>query len=192
MRSMLLLCCLATMSSCKPKSYPRYYELEAEQSVLIAQEGDEAYVAPKMASILAELDAVPDNAREKAKARALVATLSEAQSRVKREREARAAEVAAAAKPQAPSRGPWGDPRAGGGLPEPVERRKAVPAIGMAEASFSEYYGNCFSRGPDQSDGNGGVITTLVPVHSMACQNFAGKIYGFQNGKLAYFYPEPP
>jgi hypothetical protein len=90
---------VASLSGCRKKSNPAFYQLESEQSVLLARDGDDAFASPELAAVLTKLEAFPEDALEKPRAEALVVKLKAGQARVKAERapKPRPAAVGAAA-----------------------------------------------------------------------------------------------
>jgi hypothetical protein len=156
----LLLCLLLPalmLTGCRKKSSKEFHKLEADQSILVAREGDDAYVSPEMDAIIAGLQAIPGDALEKERAAALVATLSAEKARVQ-------AEKAAAAAPKPPPEDPFAGrtPEPTPSNPEPTPPpEEAAPAeaadagepaepwSGMDEKRFVAKFGSCFSAAPE-------------------------------------------
>ena len=147
MRSILvLLALLAGLSACGKKTYKQFYELDARQTLLVADQGDAAYELPEMDDIITALDAVPDNAREKDRAIALVTQLKAERARVKAESAPPVAVVPPPRSPEvvAPSTvdAPLPVRAVDAGNDAPTE-----PVAGMSEADFVKYFGTCFRSG---------------------------------------------
>lgn len=168
----VLLCLLLALSGCRKKTSAEFYKLESNQSILIAQDGDDAYVSDEMAAIIAGLDAVPEDTIEKPRATALATSLRAEQARVALEK---------APKPKEP---PPPDPFAGRFQQTPTatpEPEAEVPGsvttdagglelvAGMDEKTFVGLFGKCFAPGPASKISDGGAATTQVVGSSEAC-----------------------
>ena len=181
MRVAPVLCCLAltlSMTGCRPKTYQPFYALEADQSTLISREGDDAYVSPALEPILAGLDAVPENAREKARALELAARLRAEQSRVRLERVPKEKvaqgdpfEGRLAPQPLKAAPPPEPAPVAAG----PVDAGPPEPFAGMSEKDFVAKFGRCFAAGAPSTGDDGGAATTQVVIDDAACQKRFGQ-----------------
>ena len=185
MRFVLSLCVVALLlTGCRKKSSPEFYKLEGAQDVLIDQRGDDAYVAPEMASIIAGLAAVPDDALEKPRAQALVTKLVAGAARVKAER---------TEPPKLPAVDPFPglapyvapvDPPPPAPVEEVVDAGEAEPWAGMDEATFAKRYGTCFSKGPNTEVSRGVPATSQVLASSVDCQ----KRLGTPRGTTSYLF----
>lgn len=192
MRSALLLCLLAgLLSGCPKKSSPEFYKLEADQSILVARDGDDAWVSPEMTGIVAGLTAIPDNAIEKPRAQALVAKIAAERARVTAER-------------VEPPKGPQVDPFAGRLSPSgttteveavspPPETTEGdagaeplAPWARMEEKRFVALFGKCFASGPAAVTSDGGAATTQVLATSADCQ----KRFGAPNGVTSFLFTD--
>lgn len=185
MRFLPLLCVLtflALLSGCRKKSSPEFFKLEADQSILLAREGDDAYVSPEMTAIISGLQTIPDDTLEKPRAVELAAKLTNEQARVTAER---------VVKPKPPPV----DPFAGRlNRAAPVEVPPAVvevdagppsePWTGMDEATFTSLFGKCFSGGPKSQLANGTPATSQVLGPSVECQ----KRLGTPGGVTSYLF----
>lgn len=185
-----LLVCVVLLAGCRKKSSPEFYKLEGAQSTLVAQEGDDAYVSPEMATLIAQLNAVPEDVIEKPRAIELAARLSGEKARVTAER---------VEKPKPPEVDPF-EGRTTDVEPEQtpppvvVEEEVAVvdagpgdpgePSAGMDEATFDKLFGKCFSKGPNATVGKGLAATTKVLVSSPDCQ----KRLGTPGSKTSYLF----
>ncbi len=168
-----LVCCLAlalVSSSCRKKTYEAFYKLEAQQSSLISNDGDDAYLSPEMDVVLAGLAAVPENAREKERADALLAKLTAEKQRVQAER---------AAPPPTPSEPAAPPPLIATVEPVkpapvaaaegPVDAGPPQPFAGMSEKAFLAAFGACFSSGPATTTQDGGAATGQVVKNDADC-----------------------
>lgn len=198
MRVLLLLCLLLPgllLTGCRKKSSKEFYKLEADQSILVAREGDEAYLTPEMDAVLAGLQAIPDDALEKEKATNLAAKLTAEQARVKAEKAALAA----------PPRPPPSDPFAGrtteptpvepappgpedlGDAGEPVDAGEPTqPWSGMEEKDFVQRFGSCFSAAPKATLPDGREATAYVLSANPKCQ----KQFGLPDTTVRYLFTE--
>ncbi len=176
MRAALITCLLLslTLSGCKKKTSAEFYRFEGEHSVLVSREGDDAYESPEMDEVLAGLRAIPEDALEKPRAVALVATIVSEQARVKAEqlkaaaaaapddvnarfealKSARVVEELAATEADAGAQA--------AGVIEPTK--------GMSEAEFLKAFGACFSRGEPFTMPDGGTATTQLLRDDAKCQ----------------------
>ena len=183
MRFFLSLCVVALLlPGCRKKSSPEFYKLEGAQEVLIAQQGDDAYVAPEMASIIAALSAVPDDALEKPRAQQLVAKLVAGTARVKAERVE--PPKLPAVDPFAGRLTPYQAPVEAPPAPEVIDAGEPEPWAGMDEATFAKRYGSCFSKGPKTEVGRGVPATSQVLAPSAECQ----KRLGTPGGTTSYLF----
>jgi hypothetical protein len=179
MKHLLLLCVLAglLLSGCRKKTSPEFYKLEADQSILISRDGDDAYASPEMAAIINGLQAIPENMVERPRALELAAKLTAEQSRV-------ASERAAAGKEKPPEA--VKDPYAGRlqrdkvvevAAPPPDDADDAgepMPYFGMDEATFGSLFGRCFAQGPTMRIADGGAATSQVLGPNPECQKRHG------------------
>lgn len=185
MRFLVLLLCVVGLlgSGCRKKSSREYYKLEADQSILVSQDGDDAWVSPEMTAIVSGLQAIPEDTLEKPKAVALLATIAAEQARVTAER-------------VEPPKGPAVDPfegRVGSTgtatatavvepLPEPPETANDAgvmpdptqPWARMDEKFFVARFGKCFSPGPSMPTSAGGMATSQVLSSTAECQKRFG------------------
>jgi hypothetical protein len=187
-----LLCCLGLAvlsSSCRKKTYAEFYKLETEQSSLISRDGDDAYLSPEMETIIAGLNAVPDNAREYERARELSSKLQIEQQRMRAEREA------AVVKPtEVDTSPPVPMPAA---VVVPVDAPVAAaadagpsqPYGGMPEKDFVAAFGSCFRAGAAVPGEDGGAASTQVVIDRSDCTKRFGQagattsyIFGSANG----------
>ncbi len=184
--ALVLVCVLTSLAGCRKKTAPEFFKLESQQSVLIAREGDDAYVSAEMDSIIGGLEAIPGDAREKPRAVDLVQRLSAEKARVAAERVPR------------PPPPPPADPFAGR-EPAPVAVDPAEPApagedvpdagpsepfTGMDEATFKRFFGTCFSPGPKTEIAKGTPATTQVLASNPDCQ----KRFGTPGGTTTYVF----
>lgn len=147
-------------AGCRPKTSPEYYKAEADYSVLVSAQGDDAYADPKMADVLARLKAIPANVREAQLVQALIAKIEAEAKRVAEEKATSDKAMAAADVPTAPMNlGSDPSPRRdspGANLPPPA----VGPADGgapsapkpygdMPKEEFLKWYGGCVDQGPD-------------------------------------------
>lgn len=170
---MLVVCLLALVAlpGCKKKSWPTYYQLDGQQQVLLARDGEPAYLGEEMAGIIAALRAAPPDCREFEQATKLADKLAAEQARVKSAEDAKKAVVA---KPPPPLPRPAVDPFKPL-PPAPVDAGVAVAALpdepyaGMSEADFLKAFGKCFTPGPATSAPDGGAATTQLVKNDPAC-----------------------
>lgn len=182
------------LSACK-KSSPEFYKLESQQSLLVAREGDDAWVNPEMDAIVQSLQAIPENAIEQPRAAALIAKVAAEQARVRAER----------AKPPPP---PPVDPFADR-YPAPSPERVAPPQAptesaedpsaqdagstptqpwpGVDEKTFVAVFGNCFSAGPKATLPDGKPASSYVLATSPDCQKQHG---GAKGAVTSYLFTE--
>jgi hypothetical protein len=141
---------LVLLPGCRKKTYPPFFSLDSQAAVLVAREGDDAYVSEDMDAILRGLDAVPEDAREKERAVALTVSFRAERARVQRERVVEPTAVAPVVQPPAfrpelraesPSAEAVDAAVVDAGPPEPY--------AGMPLTAFLAYFGSCFSAGPD-------------------------------------------
>ena len=167
----VLLCLLLALPGCRKKTSAEFYRLESDQSILIARDGDDAYVSEEMTAIVTGLDAVSEDTIEKPRATALVTTLRAEQARVALER----APKEKGPPPPDPFAGRFQQPTA---APEPeAEVPGAVTTdagaldlvAGMDEKTFVSLFGKCFAPGPAAKIADGGAATTQVVGSSEAC-----------------------
>lgn len=177
MRAALLTCLLLglTVSGCKKKTSAEYYRLEGEHSVLVTRDGEDAYESAEMETILTGLRAVPEDAVEKPKADALIATITAEQARLKKEAAPKNAptptedvnaryEALKAARIEELEAADAGatDPGVDAGPPEPWK--------GMSEADFLKLYGECFTRGEPVPMGDAGIAASQQVNDDAKCQ----------------------
>jgi len=138
------------LSGCRKKSAREYYRLESDYSVLVSRDGDAAYNEPELTTIVEGLKAIPEEALERPKAEALLATIATETARVRKENPA-----------PAPVEVPKGNAEAlYAGLQQArQEQADAVaaaadaavkytePVKGMSEADFVKTWGDCFEKG---------------------------------------------
>ncbi|MEW6430982.1 MAG: hypothetical protein AB1730_05680 [Myxococcota bacterium] len=161
-RVAILLMGLLVVSGCRKKTAPEFYQLESSYSILVARDGDDAYVSDEMAQVLEGLKQISPDAVEGPKAAALVAKIQSERDRV--EREAKAAEAALAAAGRPPESPPatsfsatptgLGDaPPAGAdtGAADVADAARRKPWGGMSVAEFQRMYGDCFEAGSDKA-----------------------------------------
>ena len=183
MRFLLLLLCVLQgllMSSCRKKTSPEFYKLEAAHSILVAREGDDAFVSDEMTVILSGLQAIPEDALERPRATALAAQISAERSRV------------AAEKIKPPPPAPV-DPFAG--RPSALEPVKVEPTTagteeqsdagapgeeatqpwsGMAEKLFVARFGTCFGAPVPATLPDGKPATSYMLTSKADCQKQHG------------------
>jgi hypothetical protein len=191
MRVLLLLCVSTAllMSGCRKKSNPEFYKLEADQSILVARDGDDAWVSPEMDVVLRGLQAIPEDSVEGPRAAALAAKVATEQARVKAEQ----APKPAAAPPPDPFAGrvaepaPAPAPPAEGGATGEVDAGEiTLPFPGMDEKAFVARFGSCFSAGKPVPLPDGKVASSYVIGSSAACQ----KQFGSATGVAMYLFTE--
>lgn len=194
MRVLLLLCVLEALalSGCRKKTSPEFYKLDSQQSVLLSRDGDDAYLSAEMASVIAGLQAIPEDAVEKDKATALATKLSAEQTRVTAERA-----LAAAPKPEPvnpfagrePSTAAESPPALAEVVPDAEEDAGPPPVVqpwpGMAEKVFGERYGACFTAGAKAASlPDGEPATSYVLNPGADCQ----KKYGAPDSRISYLF----
>lgn len=189
MRVLLLLCVLEALllSGCRKKTSPEFYQLESQQSVLISREGDDAYVSAEMATVIAGLQAIPEDALEKPRAAELVVKLTAEQARVNAERVpfVRPPPSEKSPPPLPPEPGTQAAPeepaadQADAGPPPVVQ-----PWPGMEEKVFLERYATCFTAGAKTTLPDGKPATQYALNPSTDCQ----KKYGAKDTRLSYLF----
>lgn len=194
MRVWLLLAgSVLSLASCRKQSSEAFHRLDAEQSVLISRDGDDAYVSNEMDVIIAGLNGVPENALEKDRAVALSGKLRAEQRRV---REERTPAVVKAAPPQP------AEPLRNLSPPEPVAPvtpppppdedagPPTAPFAGMEEKAFLALFGRCFSAGEATPGPDGRPAKTQVVVDGSDCLKKFGRpgatrtLYVFVDGRF--------
>lgn len=138
-------------SSCRKKTWAEFYQLDGQQSVLVARDGEGAYESEDMDRIIAALQAAPENARERDQAVALAAKLTAERDRLKAARAALQNTVVTGTSPTfVPSLPtPRNDPSPTENAPvEDAGTGPSTPQVGMTEAEFVAAFGKCFSSGP--------------------------------------------
>lgn len=184
----LVVVLFVALTACGKKTYKKFYELQSQQSVLIADQADDAYVSPEMEGIVAGLDAVPDNAIEKERAQALSATLKSEKARVVAARKAPppAPPVAAAPRPSFAAASPTtAQPQ------QPVaqvdqapDAGPSLPTMGMDEAAFTKAFGLCFLPQPAQKANDGTELKVQQVRDSADCT----KKYGTAGSTTMYLF----
>lgn len=166
MRTWLLMVgVLLALTGCGKKSSKEFFAAQVRYESLVSREGDDAFVSDEMKQIAAAFAAVPSNAVEYDRARALIAKIDAERARVEAERAAEAAALAA-------QTAPVGDSRPSELLSPPPAQPVAAnpntavvnadgpPEGGLPEAVFMQKYGRC-ATGPIKQaiDGVGEVPT---------------------------------
>ncbi len=174
MRFLLFLGVLFLGLSCRKQSSAEFYRLEADYSILVAREGDDAYGTGQMERILNGLENVPAEALEGPRAVALVATIKAEQERVRAER----LPAPPVQQPASPFLGV--ESSAAPATKEPVDSGTVdagppEPFAGMAEKDFLAFYGSCFEAGP-ATNIDGGRGTSHVLVARPECQKRFGTV----------------
>lgn len=193
MRVFLLV--ILALSGCK-KSSKEFYEGQRRYDVLVAREGDDAFLTAEMGEVSQALSAVPSNAIEKPKADALVAKIASERARIEAARAADArAQAAAEAAAQNPPAFPVG---MGTRPPEPPKEVAVVAAVdagaaepfpfgGMSLAEFRKQFGSCV-RGETTFDRGGELVPAFPVVESAECERRMkappGSLMIFVGGKL--------
>lgn len=180
-RSALVLVCVAVLAvGCRKKSSDEFFKLEAEATMLVDREGDDAWLSADMERIAAGLAAVPENTLEKDRAVALVAKIRAEQRRLEEERKAAEKEAGererrAAGQPSFPS-----DP-APVAAPAPPAVDAGVdagppsePWAGMDEKTFLTLFGKCVASAPAMTLPDGGAATAHRVRDEPACQKRFG------------------
>lgn len=179
MRVVVLVVGLGLASTgCRKQTWQPYYQLDGQQQVLVAREGDSAYLSDEMTDVIAGLKAAPENARERDQAFALASKLEAERARVKSEREGPAntpKPVETAVAPPVlvlPKPPPEADP-VDGGPAAPLE-----PVAGMSEDDFLKNFGACFSAGGAVPGPDGGAGSSQVVKDTPECRKRFGKPEG--------------
>lgn len=191
-----ILLVILAISSCK-KSSKEFYESQRRYDVLVAREGDDAFLTPEMGDISQALSAIPSNAIEKPQAVALVAKIAAERTRIEAA-QAEAARTQAAAETAA-ERPPSFPSGAGTRPPEPPKEAPPVAAAvdagsgepfpfgGMSLAEFRKQFGSCV-RGETTFDRGGELVPAFPIVESSECQRRLkappGSLMIFVGGKL--------
>lgn len=165
MRTWLLMVgVVLALSACGKKSSKDYFAAQQRYESLVSNDGDDAFVSDEMKQVAAALQAVPSNAIEYDRARALIAKIDAERARVQAEKAAEAAALAAETASVADSRP--SELRA----PQPAQPANPAPTAvvnidgppegGLPEAVFVQKYGRC-ATGPIKQvvDGLGEVPT---------------------------------
>ncbi len=184
-----MLCALLpalVLLGCRKKSSPEFFKLESEQSILVARDGDDAWLSPQMDAVLSGLQAISDEAIEKPRAQALASKIVAEQARLKAEQ--------ARPPPPAPV-----DPFAGRlpSAPPPPENPETAELIdagelsdqpwpGMLEQAFVARFGVCFSPGPKATLPDGQAASAYVLSASPACQ----KQFGAADARVSYLFTD--
>lgn len=156
------------VSGCK-KQWAPFYQLDAEQQILVAREGEPGYLTEDMARIIAALEAVPANAREREQALALASKLKSEVARVKAEDDAaRAKKARPVVLPPAPVA--FIPPPVVAAPPPDAGAALTEPYSGMTEAQFLAAFGTeCFRAGPPENGPDGGPATTQLVLDRSKC-----------------------
>ena len=172
--------------SCAKKSYEAYAAIEQQERQLVADLGDDAWDSPQMRVIVQALDAVPNDAKEKERAVALVQTIALERLRVQKlaltRRTAEPKYVDTPLPPPLPREEVIIDVDAGAATPAPA------PSAGMTLEAFEQAYGTCFVRGePVQLSAM--TAATLIARNDGACEGRFGRpgvrtVWLFVDGKL--------
>ncbi len=184
---LLLLVPALMLTGCRKKSSPEFFKLESEHSILVARDGDDAWLSPQMDSVLSGLQAIPEDAVEKPRAQALATKILAEQARLKAEQ--------VKPPPSAPV-----DPFAGRVLsaPPPPEQTPETaeevdageladqPWPGMQEQVFVTRFGACFSPGPKAVLPDGRAASAFVLSASPACQ----KQFGAAGAGVSYLFTD--
>lgn len=184
-------------SSCRKKTWSEYYQLDGQQSVLVARDGEGAYESPEMDKIITALNAAPENVKEHDQALALAARLSAARDRVKAERAAVKDTVVTGAPPVMPSTTdlPSTDtppPPPTEPVADAVDAGPSFPAMGMSLETFTAAFGKCFTAGPavTTQDGKPAASQQVKAEPDCFARYAAGEkatsevLFVFANGKL--------
>jgi hypothetical protein len=184
-------------SSCRKKTWAPYYQLDGQQSVLVARDGEGAYESPEMDTIITALNAAPENAKEREQALALATRLSAARDRVKAERAAVQDTVVVGAAPVMEQRREVPTPKAPPPAPtqptaEAIDAGPSYPAAGMSLEAFTTAFGTCFTAGPAVKTREGKSATSQQVKPEAACLSryAAGEkatsevLFLFADGKL--------
>ena len=190
MRFLLVLALIAlSVAGCRKKSSPEFFKFEADHSILVAREGEDAYVSPEMDVILAGLQAVPAEAIEKPRAETLAAKILAEKTRLTASR---------VVKPTPPPVDPFAGRLTGTGsspvepapdsTPETDAGDLPPPSTGLDLATFLQRYGRCFTEGAPTQLPNGVAATTQVLKSGADCQKLgtagATTLYLFVDGKV--------
>lgn len=155
----ILLMGLLAVSGCRKKTAPEYYELESSYSIMVARDGDDAYVSEEMGQVLAKLKQISPDTVEGPRAAGLVAKIEGERERVEREAKAAEEALAAAGRPAEPPSGPSFSPTPTGPGDAPpaaadagaADAGRRKPWGGMSVAEFQRMYGDCFEAGADKA-----------------------------------------
>jgi hypothetical protein len=174
--SLLVVCLLsaALLEGCRRKSWNTYYQLDGQQQVAIARDGDDAYVGEEMNGIIAALRAAPADSKEYEQALKLADKLTAEQQRVQAELDAKK-KVAAVPPPPNPVAPAFPTVAAPAPAPAPSGDADAgddEPFFGMSEADFLKAFGKCFTPGPDTTGPDGGAATSQLAKNEPACARF--------------------
>ncbi|MFO0595804.1 MAG: hypothetical protein U0228_10880 [Myxococcaceae bacterium] len=184
-RVALVLVFLASLlwSGCRKHTWQPYYQLDGQQQVLVARDGDSGYLSDEMAEVIAALRAAPENTREHDQALALAARLEAERARVtaERKRDTPVAVVPTAATPPAldPPKPPPPPDEGVDAATAPTE-----PFQGMTEEEFVKAFGACFSSGPADHGPDGGVATSQLVKNTPECR----KRWGKPEGETAWLF----
>jgi hypothetical protein len=200
--------CVLSLAACRKQSSEAFHRLDAQQSVLISRDGDDAYVSSEMDAIIAGLNGVPDNALEKDRAVALAGKLRAEQRRVREERTPPVVNATPQPPPE-PLRNLFPPEPAApvAAQPTPVEDAGPPqdPWAGMEEKEFLALFGRCFSPGDSATAPDGGVAKTHVVRDQQDCARHAqpgvtktlflfvdGKLWGTRGVTIIDAGPPPP
>lgn len=166
MRTWLLMVgVVLALSACGKKSSKDFFAAQQRYESLVSNDGDDAFVSDEMKQVAAALQAVPTNAIEYDRARALIAKIDAERARVQAEKAAAAAALAAEVAPAGDGRPsellapPPAQPAAAGANAAAVNP-DGPPEGGLPEAVFVQRFGRCATGPIKQSiDGVGEVPT---------------------------------
>lgn len=208
-RFALALCLVLSLLSCRKKTSAEFYRVDGEIQVLVAKEGDDAWVSAEMQALEQQLQAIPADVVEAPKVQALLAKLQAERGRVKAERDAEQAErdtanaAAAAANAPAAAEPTEPDPAQPTGDGDDANAADAgppadpVPTLGMPEADFLARFGACVTAGPAVAVPGGLKGASQVVSADAQCQKRLGEAgvktsFVFVDGKLHGKQTETP
>lgn len=193
MRVLLLLCVsMVLLTGCRKKSSPEFFKLEADQSILVSRDGDEAWVSAEMNTILAGLQAIPEDALEKPRATALVQKITAEQARVESERVKIPPKAAPqpnpfAATPTEPTPPPPEEPEeTPPAADQPDAGEPTQPWSGMEEKVFVARFGRCFAAPTKATLPDGRSATSYALNASPDCQ----KQHGVPSAVISFLFTD--
>ncbi len=188
---LLVLCVIVFLAGCGKKTAKEFYPAKGRYDVLVAREGDDAWLTDEMDALSKVFAAIPPRAIESPQAQALVETIAKERARVTAER----AEAARAAAEQPAPEAPVFDAPAAAETVQPATpaapgaaEEDDSPQGGMPLADFRSKYASCVvDKGLIEVNGakSPGFAVSDSPACLKQLKAPAGTTFFFTNERLA-------